>query len=116
MNGPSPETMVAAAQCRTLTDEYASANPIVAALAILEHTEATPPNLMAAADLVREEIADHLAICGRIEPPLNALLFGILEQLLTMGWAFEHRAWHYYSPRETPLPSTRAALQQEVAR
>lgn len=100
-----------ARECQELDDEYAS-HPVAAALAILLHTAPTPQNLMAVADLLREETADHLVVCGRIVPTLNALLYEVLEQLLTLGWAFEHRAWHHYPRTDAPLPSTRAALQE----
>lgn len=60
--------------------------------------------------------AGELENCGRIEPHLNTVLWQVLEHLLTLGWAFEDGGWRHYRRSDTPLPSTRAALQQEVPR
>lgn len=101
---------------RAAVSEYAVASDIAAAYVILIHTPPTAENLIAAADLLRGMTVDHLANCGRIEPHLNTVLWEVLEHLNTLGWAFENGDWRFYRRSDTPLPSTRAALQPEVAR
>lgn len=116
MSAQVPSILQAVLTSQAADREYAPGSDIAAAYAVLLHTPPIPENLIAAADLLRPMTAGHLEHCGRIEPGLNLVLWEVLEQLATLGWVFENGDWQFYRRADTPLPSTRATLQPEVAR
>ncbi len=108
---PSIERLVE--DCQAICPGEYAATPVAAALAILTHAPRSPENLKVVADLLREEVAEHMPLVGRVEPRLAMVLWAVTESLQP-SWEFENGEWHHYPPREVPLPSVRATLQQEA--
>lgn len=91
---------------------WAEREAVTSAYTILLRTSPIPENLIAAADLIRQEAREHLDACGCVDPQLNAVLCAVVDHLKTHGWAFEDNEWRFYRRTDTPLPSMRSGLQE----